>query len=118
MTCRKARRAGYEWPLISVVHPDHGSYEFAIHGVRAATGAVTLMAFHGVPAGDPAKMNDVVFDTARGTRSQVIRLCEDDVSDELAVFLAAQAHAKPLTGVLIVPGAEWGITDRPAGRLN
>jgi hypothetical protein len=46
---RKARRNGYEWPQITAIHPDHGSYRFAVHGVRAPDGTITLMAFHGIP---------------------------------------------------------------------
>jgi hypothetical protein len=56
-------------------------------------------------------MNDAVFATARGTRSDVIQLSKSDISGGLAAFLAAQAHSKPDTGILVVPGAEWGIAD-------
>lgn len=114
----KARRKGYSWPRVNAIHPECGSFQFSVHGVRSAAGSVTLMAFHGGPEADQTKMVDVVFDTARGTRSRVIQLSEDDISEALALFVAAQAEAHPDTGVLILAGAEWGIVDPPAGHLN
>jgi len=111
---RKARRAGYEWPQVSIIHPEHGSFRFSIHGVRASDGCVTLLAFHGRPEAEKPKMVDVVFSSARNLRAEVIELSEDDVSEDLGIFVAAQAHAHPDTGVLVLPGAEWGIADRPA----
>ena len=118
MTYRKARRNGYEWPRINMISPDHGAFRFSIHGVRAADGTVTLMAFHGQPEADDSKMLDVVFETARGTRSRVIELSESDITERLGLFVAAQAEANPNTGVLVLAGGEWGIVDPPAGHLN
>lgn len=118
MTYPKAPRNGYEWPRINMISPDHGAFRFSIHGVRAADGAVTLMAFHGQPEADDTKMIDVVFETARGTRSRVIRLSEDDITEHLALFVAAQAETNPNTGVLVLAGAEWGIADLRPGHLN
>lgn len=118
MTYRRARRGGYEWPRVNIIHPDHGSFRFSVHGVRAASGCVTLMAFHGQPEAATTKMVNLVFEAARGIHSRVIELSEEDISEDLAIFIAAKAHANPDTGVLILTGSEWGIFDPPSGRLN
>jgi hypothetical protein len=47
--------------------------------------------------------------TSVGTDSEIVELTEDDISEDLGIFLAAKVHADPETGVLVVPGAEWGI---------
>jgi hypothetical protein len=100
--------AGYSWPVITVVHPDHGSYRFGIHGTRKrGTDTLTLVAF-GNGAGS-VQQCDVVFDVAATTASDVVQLRQDEMTEDLGVFLAAKIQAEPGAGVLIVPGDEWGL---------
>jgi hypothetical protein len=73
---------------------------------------LTLVAFGN--GASSVQQCDVVFDVAAGTDSDVVQLEQDEIPEELGVFLAAKIHADPETGVLIVPGAEWGLSG--AGR--
>jgi hypothetical protein len=98
----------YEWPMITVVHPEHGSYRFGVHGTRRrGTDTLTLVAFGN--GANSVQQCDVVFDVAAGTGSDVVQLEQREMSDDLGLFLAAKVHADPETGVLIVPGHEWGL---------
>jgi hypothetical protein len=101
----------YEWPMITVVHPDHGSFRFHVHGIRGrgpnGHSVVTLVAFGN--GASSHKQVDMVLDTAHGTHSEIIRVHEDDISEDLGIVLAEKQHANPEAGVLIVPGAEWGL---------
>jgi len=106
---RSLRVAGkpYEWPSVTVVHPEFGSYRLDIHGVRRkGSGIVTLVVFSGALSTEQVP---IVRSTAEGTGSEIVQLSEDDISQDLAVFLAAQVHAKPKNKVFIAPGGEWGI---------
>ena len=110
---RQSDGTGYSWPMVTIVHPDHGSFLVHIHGVRKrGTGTLTLMAF--ANGATSVQQAGIVRAMARGVDSEIVQLSEDDVSDDLGVFLAAKVHADPGTGVLIVPGGDWGLTG--AGR--
>jgi hypothetical protein len=106
---RRARRAAYEWPLVNVLHPVHGAFQFSIHGIRSPDGCVTLLAFHGTLNDDRTKVVKSVFASARRLRGQAVRLHEDDISEDLVSFVAERAHARPNVGVMILPGSKWGI---------
>lgn len=99
--------------MVTVVHPEHGSYRFHVHGTRArGTGTLTLVAFGN--GANSVQQCDVVFNVAAGTDSDVVQLQQDEITEDLGVFLAAKIYADPAAGVLIVPGAEWGLSG--AGR--
>ncbi len=68
---------------------------------------LTLVAFANAPKSE--QMCDIVFSTAAGTGSDVVQMDESDISEDLALFIAAKAHASPETGVLVVPGGEWDL---------
>lgn len=103
-----SREPRYAWPMLTVVHPEHGSFRLHVHGVRKrGTGSLTLVAFgNGAPS---VKQADLVRSVARGTGSEIVQLDEDDISESLGLFLAAKVHEDPETGVLIVAGSEWGL---------
>jgi hypothetical protein len=101
-------RANYAWPIVSVIHPDHGVYEMAVHCLRAPDGAMCLVAFGG-PLGHtrPAsperrKQVDLVADIARGMGDVIEPLEESDISGDIAELLAAHFHAHPDTGVFVM----------------
>lgn len=99
---------GYEWPMITVLHPEFGSYRLHVHGLRPRGSAdLTLVVF--ANGASSVKQAGLVEQVADGIGSEIVQLSEDDISEPLAVFMAAQAHAKPDSGVLIVPGSEWSL---------
>ncbi len=95
---------------MNVIHPEHGAVQFSIHGIRSPDGCVTLLAFHGTLNDDRAKVVNSVFASARRLRGRVVRLHEDDISEELEIFVAERAHARPNVSVVILPGSKWGIS--------
>ncbi len=107
---RKACRKGYEWPRVMTVHPEHGAFRGSVHGVRAADGTVTLIAFHGQAERDETKMVDTVFAAASAKGDDVIELNTADISDDLCIMLAAQAFGKPDARIFVLAGSEWGFT--------
>jgi hypothetical protein len=111
------RRRQYEWPMVTIVHPDHGSYLLHVHGTRKrGTDALTLTVFGN--GANSVQQCDVVFACAEGTDSDVVHLDRADITEDLSIFLAAKIHDDPSTGVLVVPGSEWGLNGagRPVAR--
>jgi hypothetical protein len=112
MWLRKARIASHAyaaakgWPAGGPYLP--AGEISAVHGMRRrGTPVLTLVAFANAPKSE--QMCDIVFSTAAGTGSDVVQMDESDISEDLALFIAAKAHASPETGVLVVPGGEWDL---------
>jgi hypothetical protein len=96
---RPNREPCYTWPRVTVVHPEHGSYQMDVHGLRSLSGALTLVAYQGV---DSDKQVELVRQTATGTESTIERLTEADISEDIALLLAANFAIKQCR-VLFVP---------------
>lgn len=93
-------RATYEWPRITAVHPEHGSYEMDVHCLRTtATGALVLYAFGGeligVSRAARSKQVEMIAEVARGTGAVVEPIVKADITQAIAVRLAATFHTKP-----------------------
>jgi hypothetical protein len=96
---------GYEWPRVSVVHPEHGAYQFDVHGVRShKTGTVTLVVFTGVTT---QRQGRIVRDLLGGLGDEAVPFDRTDISDDLGIWLAAWFHGHPGATVAIVPEDEW-----------
>jgi hypothetical protein len=99
MSANRAQRRHprrYEWPMVTVVHPDHGSYRLHIHGTRPrSTGVLTLVVFGN--GANSVQQCDVVFSTAAGTNSDVVQLGQEEITEDLGLFLAAKIHAEPVS---------------------
>lgn len=100
-------RGNYMWPIISVIHPEHGVYEMAVHCLRNPTdSARILIAFLGhTKPHSPQRRSQVemVADTARGIGDVIEPIDESDISDDIAMRLAAEFHAHPETNAVIMP---------------
>lgn len=91
----------YEWPQITVVHPEHGSYQMHVHLLRSPVGELVLAAFsHGV---NSRRQVEIVRNIARDLGDTIEPLTEDDISEDMAIRLAAQFHARPNLQVAILP---------------
>lgn len=107
-----AKRGRYEWPLVTAIHAEYGAFDFHVHGLRAPSGALTLMVF--ANGATPQRQCEVVFDAAHGLSSTVVALDENDVDPDRVVSLVERYAADPSVGVFVVPGTDWGLTG--AGR--
>jgi hypothetical protein len=99
-------RADYSWPMISCIHPEHGSYQMDVHCLRdPKTDVRVLMAFAGYakPNSPERKRRvDLVADTAREMGDVIEPLEESDISQDIALRLAATLHDKPGTKVVLM----------------
>jgi hypothetical protein len=98
-------RATYQWPQVSVTHPEYGAYTMEIHCLRSLRGTSTLMAFTGHTRPNTAErkaMIDLVAEVARGTDSVIEPIDESDISSDVAVRLAAEIHADPAAQMVIM----------------
>ena len=99
-------RASYMWPMISGIHPEHGSYQMDVHCLHnPATGERTLMAIAGYAKPNSTERRrriEMVADTARGTDSVIEELVDSDITDDISMRLAATLAAHPGTNVVMM----------------
>jgi hypothetical protein len=86
------KRNGYEWPQVTVVHPDHGAYLMDVHGLQAKNGHIVLMAFLGK---DIPKQVRLVRSTSRDMGFPIVALEAADITEEIGLRLAAHFHTHP-----------------------
>lgn len=98
-------RTRYMWPRVSCIHPEHGVYEMDVHCLRSPKGERVLLAFLGhTRPNSPQrrKQVDLVADTARGVGDVIEPLEESDISDDIALRLAAEFYAHPGTNMCVM----------------
>jgi hypothetical protein len=86
------RHKGYEWPQVTVVHPDHGAYQLDVHGLETKSGRIVLMAFLGKNFPEQVRL---VRKTSRDMGFPIVALKTSDITDEIGLRLAAEFHANP-----------------------
>jgi hypothetical protein len=89
----------YEFPRVTVIHPEHGSYQVDVHCLRSPDGALVLVAFNGVPSYEQVPM---VRKVAIGTGDELVDLAQDDITEDMAMLLAANFNANPGTHCVVV----------------
>jgi hypothetical protein len=82
----------YEWPRITVVHPEFGAYQIDVHCLKSPGGALVLVAFHGARSNEQVP---IVRQLAEATGDTVEALSEEDISTDMGIRLAAHFHANP-----------------------
>lgn len=100
-----AKQQRYEWPEVTAIHREHGSYKMDIHGLRAPDGHIVLVAFLGK---DTTKQVDLVRSTSTNMNYPIVDLEADDISDDIGLRLAAQFHANPGADVVLLEVARPG----------
>jgi hypothetical protein len=106
-------RTTYGWPQVSVIHPKHGACEMAVHCVQNPdSGAMVLIAFAGhTKPNSPqrSKQIDLVAEVATNINDVVVPLDESDLTGDVLMLLAANFHAKPDAGVLLMQVERLGV---------
>jgi hypothetical protein len=98
-------RARYEWPQISLIHPEFGTYNMDVHCVRnPQTDAMVLIVFPGVaPIGKARRLQvDLVADVAEGMGDVIVELNGSDISDDVKLRLAANIAAHPDEKIILM----------------
>jgi hypothetical protein len=92
-------RTTYGWPQVSVIHPEHGAYEMAVHCIQNPdSGAMVLLAFAGHTKPNSLQRSeqiDLVADVATNMNDVIVPLDESDVTGDVLLLLAAKFHAEP-----------------------
>jgi hypothetical protein len=100
-------RARYNWPQVSVIHPERGVFEMDVHCVRdPKSGETTLLAFPGHTRPNSIERKgqvDLIAEMARTMGNVIEPIDVSDVTDEMALLLAARLWANPGTQVIIMP---------------
>lgn len=66
-----AKRGGRDWPCVTVIHPEHGSYEMDVHGLQASNGHIVLAAFlgkDGASGGKRSRRTSIASPTGSASR--------------------------------------------------
>lgn len=89
----------YQWPRVTAIHPEHGSYQLDVHCLRDSDGAMVLVAFHGKPSNEQVPRVRLL---AEALGAAIEPLAEQDISHELAANLAAHFYDNPGSGVCVM----------------
>jgi hypothetical protein len=87
-------RSGYEWLRATAIDPDHGSYLLDVHGIQFPNKHIVLMVFLG-KHDDTGKQVDLVDSASRNLDAPIIRLREDDITEDLVIRMVDHFRAHP-----------------------
>jgi hypothetical protein len=107
-------RGSYLWPMISVIHPEHGAYDMDVHCLRDPdTNDRVLVAYSGRTKPNSVERKariDRLAKVARGLGDVIEPITEDDVTGDIAIRLAAELHTNPVTDLILMPLGQPDVT--------
>lgn len=89
----------YLWPRLTVIHRQYGSWAIDVHGVQYPDDQIVLVAFCGI---DTAKQVETLDAISKGQCAPVAELSPDQISDDVAILLAAKFHEEPDAHIVLL----------------